>query len=120
MDSYKHVNIDQLNEMTEGSNELIHDLIYMFMKQVPIFSEQLDTLYHKGEYLELGKLAHKIKGSVSTMGIADLANNMKELETLAKGSQHAEKYPELINKYKTISAEAIEELKDIINRIKQK
>ena len=117
MDCYKHVNIDQLNEMAEGSHELIHDLIYLFFKQVPVFSEQLDTLYQNGDFLALGKLAHKIKGSVAMMGMSELAESMKELEHLAKENVHAEKYPALIEKYKSVSAEAIEELKDIINRI---
>jgi len=117
MEGYKLVNIDQLNEMAEGSNELIHDLINMFFKQVPVFSEELDELYKKGDFLALGKLAHKIKGSVSMMGITELADYMKELESLAKENTQVEKYPELIKKYNTISAEAVEELKDIINRL---
>jgi HPt (histidine-containing phosphotransfer) domain-containing protein len=118
MDHYRYVDYDFLNAMAEGSNELIHDLIYMFIKQVPIFSEQLDSLLHKGEHLALGKLAHKIKGSVSTMGISELAENMKMLENLAKESKQVSRYPELIENFKSISAQAIEELKDIINRYK--
>lgn len=117
MESYKYVNIDQLNEMAEGSNELIHDLINMFFKQVPVFSEQLDTLYKNGDFIALGKLAHKIKGSVAMMGISELADYMRELEYLAKDSAKTEKYPELISKYNSISANAVEELKDIINRL---
>jgi HPt (histidine-containing phosphotransfer) domain-containing protein len=118
VDQYKYVDYDFLNAMAEGSNELIHDLIHMFIKQVPIFSEQLDLLLQKGEHLALGKLAHKIKGSVSTMGIYELAENMKVLENLAIESKQVDRYPELIENYKSISAEAIEELKDIINRYK--
>lgn len=117
MNDYKFVSLDQINELTDGSPELIHDLISMFLKQVPVFAEQLDTLYKNGEYIALGKLAHKIKGSVSILGISELASYMKELENLACENSQAEKYPELILKYKTISTEAVKELKDIINRL---
>jgi HPt (histidine-containing phosphotransfer) domain-containing protein len=116
MEGYRFVNIEQLNEMAEGNDELINDLVNLFFKQVPVFSEQLDTFYKSGDFLSLGRLAHKIKGSVSMLGITELADYMKELENLAKENLHAEKYPDLINKYKTISTKAVEELKDIINR----
>ena len=117
MESYRFVDYNQLQEMADGSSQLINDLITMFFKQVPVFSEQLDSLYQAGDFISLGKLAHKIKGSASMMGITELAGYMKELEYLAKDSLQVEKYPELINKYKTISAEAVEELKDIVNRL---
>ncbi|HOP02848.1 MAG TPA: Hpt domain-containing protein [Tenuifilaceae bacterium] len=117
MESYRFVDFNQIMEVADGSSQLVHDLINMFFKQVQTFSEQLDSLYQSGDFISLGKLAHKIKGSAAMMGITELANYMKELEHLAKEKLQVEKYPELINKYKTISAEAVEELKDIAKRI---
>jgi len=114
MRDYKVVNVNQLNEMAAGSRELVEDLVRIFSNQVSDFSVQLDSLNKNGDYVALGKLAHKIKGSVSMIGITELADYMKELETLAKESKQVEKYPDLISKYKTMSAEAIIELKDIL------
>lgn len=117
MQTYKHINIDLINEVAAGSKELIKDLAEMFFNQAPRFAKQLDELYSSKNYLELGKLAHKIKGSVSTLGITELASNMKELEYIAKQGIKEEIYPELINSYKEISTKAIEELKDLIKRL---
>lgn len=118
MENFKHVNLDYLNEMSEGSDDLIRDLINMFIKQVPVFSEQLDSYYKSGDYLSLGKLAHKIKSSVAMMGINELTVDMKTLERIAKEGKEKEKYPVFISKFNTISNEAIVELNRILTKLK--
>jgi HPt (histidine-containing phosphotransfer) domain-containing protein len=118
MENFKHINMDYLNEISEGSDDLACDLIEMFIKQVPIFNEQLDGLYRSGDYILLGKLAHKIKSSVAMMGINELTIDMKTLESKAKEEKDIELYPVLISKFKTISNEAIIELNDILIKLK--
>jgi len=114
MVAYKHVNLDFLNEMSDGSEDLTRDLINMFIKQVPMFSEQLDNFYQCGDYISLGKLAHKIKSSVAMMGIEELTTDMKALEEIAKEGKKSDKYPKYISKFKSISNEAIVELNQIL------
>lgn len=106
--------------MSEGSEELMVELISMFLKQVPLFQEQLKMLYDQKEYVALGKLAHKIKGSVAMMGITELATDMKTLEDTAKQEVEVEKYPILINKFNRVSAEAVTELTQVLNNLKCK
>lgn len=118
MESFKHINMDYLNEMSDGSDDLVQDLIEIFIKQVPVFSEQLDYLYQHGDYVLLGKLAHKIKSSVAMMGIKELTADMKTLELIAKEAKETEKYPVYISRFKTISNEAIAELNDILIKLK--
>jgi len=110
--------MDYLDEISEGNQDLACDLIEMFIKQVPIFSEQLDSLYRNGDFVLLGKLAHKIKSSVAMMGITELASDMKTLEFIAREGKEIEKYPDYISKFKTISNEAIIELNDILIKLK--
>jgi len=110
--------MDYLNEMSDGSQDLVRDLIAMFIKQVPVFSEQMDNLYQCGDYVSLGKLAHKIKSSVAMMGINELTTDMKTLEFIAKEGRETEQYPVVISKFKTISSEAIVELNDILIKLK--
>ena len=110
--------MDYLNEMSEGNQDLVRDLIEMFIKQVPIFSKQLDDLYQCGDNILLGKLAHKIKSSVAMMGIKELTSDMKTLEIIAIEGKEIEKYPVYISKFKSISNEAIIELNDILIKLK--
>ena len=100
MDSYRFINLDVLKEISEGSHDLMRDLITMFISQVPTFSEQLDNYYRTNDFISLGKLAHKIKGSVAMMGINELTSDMKKLELLALEKKDTHKYPEFISKFR--------------------
>ncbi len=118
MESFKHINLEYLNEISDGSTDLVRDLISMFINQVPTFSEQLDRFYQNGDYISLGKLAHKIKSSVAMMGISELATDMKILENIAKDGKNIDNYPAYISKFKSISGEAIIELNNILINLK--
>ncbi len=118
MENFKHINLDYLKEISDGSTDLVRDLISMFINQVPTFSEQLDSFYQSGDYISLGKLAHKIKSSVAMMGISELAADMKILENITKDGGNVDNYPVYISKFKCISGEAIIELNNILINLK--
>lgn len=118
MGKYKYVNIKHLEALAEGNNEFVMELINMFTKQVPLFAEQLDMHLASGDLVALAKLSHKIKGSAATMGFKQLVKNMKELEELANQNTQTQRYSELIDKYKQLTTEIVEELKDYIHRYK--
>ncbi|MCB8964245.1 MAG: Hpt domain-containing protein [Bacteroidales bacterium] len=117
MNGYKHVNLDVLKEISEGNNDLMRDLIFLFISQIPVFSEQMDHYYQNKDYVSLGKLAHKIKNSVAMMGIAELSSDMKKLENLAQTGKNIHKYPDFIERFKRITTEAVSELNDILQSI---
>lgn len=52
------------------------------------------------------------------MGFKQLVKNMKELEELANQNTQTQRYSELIDKYKQLTTEIVEELKDYIHRYK--
>lgn len=118
MGTYKYINIKHLEALAEGNNEFVMELINMFTKQVPLFAEQLDMHLANGDLVALAKLSHKIKGSAATMGFKQLVKNMKELEELANQNTQTQRYSELIDKYKQLTTEIVEELKDYIHRYK--
>ena len=118
MQAYKHVNVDLLEEITAGSIDLLASLIEMFENQAPSFHNQLQEHLDRKEFALLAKLAHKIKGSLSTLGIIKLAAKMKTLELAAKNQNIENNVQELINEFKQVSHEAIAELNIIHNNFK--
>jgi HPt (histidine-containing phosphotransfer) domain-containing protein len=117
MDSYRHINTKHLIEIADGNNELIHDLIDLYIKQVPIFTTELNELNNTNDFVGLSKLAHKIKGSNSTLGISEIAQCMKELESMCKLGENQDHYSEMIMYHNKISEEAVKELEDLRTRI---
>lgn len=113
MQTFKHVNVSTLKEVTAGSFDLLTSLVEMFKNQAPKFHDQLQEHLNNHEFTLLAKLAHKIKGSLSTLGITELATKMKTLERVAKTNNIENNAQELINEYKQVSQEAIVELDEI-------
>lgn len=110
MREYNHIDIEQLKLVSDGNNQLLTDLVMMYQTQSVIFSQQFDELVHKKDFQAIGKLAHKVKGSVSTVGITALANEMKEFESNISTNLNEQSCLKLIEKFNTISRLAIEEL----------
>lgn len=112
-----HVNLSFLKEISEGSNDLMRDLINMFINQVPTFCEQMDAYLKNEDYCTLAKLAHKIKNSVAMMGIEELTIDMKKLETLCNTKPNFKEIETMVNRFKSISAEASDELRIILETL---
>lgn len=118
MQPYKHVDIDLLLEVTAESSDLLASLVGMFENQSPKFHNLLQEHLDSNEFALLAKLAHKIKGSLLTLGIVGLAARMKTLEQVANNQNTEDNAQELINEYKRVSVEAIAELNKIRENLK--
>lgn len=91
--------LSYLESMSMGSQEMINEMIQIFLDQIPEFTDGLKDLLAKEDYVALGALAHKAKSSVAVMGMDDLAGKLKDLELRAKASQDIESYPALVNDF---------------------
>lgn len=110
----KHIDKEKLNEISAGNKSLISDLLLMFTNKANEYATNLDKLVNEEDFEQLAKLAHKIKGSVATLGMIDLSDRMKDLEAYAKANRADKKIQEIVDQFKTHSKEAIEELNMIL------
>ena len=106
-----------LKEMSGGNKDLIREMITIFNAQVGEFSRDMDSHLEKKEYELLGKLAHKAKSSISIMGMNDLALELKTLENLARDGKQIEKYEGIIDSFKNQTQLAVQELKEVLQKI---
>lgn len=109
----KHIDLSVLEEITDGSPELLHDMLDIFFLQVPKFIKDMEEANNHGDSAKLGAIAHKAKSSVATMGITSLIQEMKDFELLAKSGKNQEQYATYIDLFKTNTEKAIKELKVI-------
>jgi len=114
---YKYIDLTYLVEMSDSNKDLMIEMIGIFTTQVTDFSKQLNVLYKENNYFELGRLAHKAKSSVSIMGMTDLAKDLKELENNAKENLETESYEATIIKFCNETEGAIQELKDVLEKL---
>jgi len=96
---FTYADLTYLESMSVGTNELIVEMIQIFIDQLPEFTEGLTAHLNNGDYMALGALAHKAKSSVAVMGMDSLAADLKTLEISAKEGKDPELYPILVNRF---------------------
>jgi len=88
--------------MTGNDSQIMKEMIELFLNQLAEMRVEIDLLFNEKKWFELSRLAHKIKSSALVMGAAQMAEEMKELELLAKDGKNPEKYPDFIAQFKTM------------------
>jgi HPt (histidine-containing phosphotransfer) domain-containing protein len=112
--TYKYINPEYLESVSGGDAEVIREVVGMFGEQVAEVYEQMKTLFSAKDYTNLGMLVHKVKSSVSIMGMNDLAIMLKTFELQAKDGRETDKYSQYIERFRIETAEAHAELLDLI------
>jgi HPt (histidine-containing phosphotransfer) domain-containing protein len=85
--------------MAMGSDDLIKEMIQIFVEQLPEFTGGLAEHLANGDFVALGALAHKAKSSVAVMGMEALTADLKKLELTAKAGTEQEAYPGLVERF---------------------
>lgn len=89
---FTYADLSYLESMSMGSQEMVNEMIQIFLDQIPEFTNGLTELLQSKDYMALGALAHKAKSSVAVMGMNDLASLLKDLENKAKSGSDPESY----------------------------
>jgi len=110
-------NLSYLREMSAGNKELALEMINIFEIQIKEFAEGMENLLARKEYIQLGKLAHKAKSSISIMGLDELAQDLKTLENMTKENRGHQQYGDIIEKFKSVTNKSISELEEVKQNI---
>lgn len=115
-DHFQMINLDYLNEISDGNDDLLIDLVEMFFEQIPEYQKSLTNLYDNKDWYNLGRIAHKAKSAILMVGMNDLAQKLKKLEENAKEGKNINEYQEIIAKFVRESDIALQELLEIKNK----
>lgn len=113
MGSNGAIDLSYLREISAEDNQLLKELIDMFIQQVPEYQTQLQKDFEQQKWEQLGRTAHKVKASLTMVGLNDLATQMKQLELQAKKGEQTELYKGYIDAFIQETTEAIKELKEV-------
>ena len=102
-----------MNEMSDGDKKFIQEMIDLFREQMDEYNKNMPDLLRKKDYLNLSRMAHKAKSSVAVMGMKKVANQLNELEILARSEEEVDRYESIVNEFLEKSKLAIEELKHL-------
>ncbi len=94
----------------ETGEEIISALTQLFKRDSPAFVENLRQHLVAGEYLQAGKVAHKIKTTCANLGITAGYEICLELETQCKKMNRQFRYTSHIKKLENIILTSMKEL----------
>jgi len=101
---YKYINIEYLESVSGGDNNIIIEIVTLFREQAEEFYKEMTSRLAAKDYHSLSLLAHKAKSSVAIMGMNDLAVMLK-----------TDKYESYIARFKDDTDNALKELDNLIN-----
>lgn len=108
------IDLTYLETLADGNNELIIELMQIFIEQVPEFIEEMNTHYNNKDWDALSAIAHKSKSSIDIMGLKDLQVKLKNLEVNAKDSSEIDSYKGVIDSFTETCNNAIKDANDVI------
>ena len=112
-DLLKVTDLAYLREMSDNDKNFISDMIQSFIHQTPKDIENIWFHFSNEEYDEVSNLIHKIKPSITFMGIYALSDFILEMEDNAK-KRKVEILEQQLRKFDTICNQAFLELKEEI------
>ncbi len=107
---FRYIKLDYLNELTGGDEELMDEMMKLFLENTPEALENLKNLHSQQNWEEIKKAAHKFKPTLSYMGIKELDGVVPEIEKMALAHDPDNKITSLLYTLKHYCGEAIKEI----------
>lgn len=74
--------LSKLHTIARGDEEFIRKMLELFIREIPKTIGQMQEAFQAGDMKTLGALAHRIKPSMDTVGIASVKNDILFLEAI--------------------------------------
>lgn len=103
------IRLDFLSDSVKGNKEVILNILDLFLEQVPEDLNVLQEAIEKEDYLTIRNRSHKMKSSVSVMGMESCMSTLEEMENLGKRSENMERIKVLYDILTTNCEKAIQE-----------
>jgi len=103
-------NLDYLEDLSAGDTEMMKELIEMFLDQAPENITNMKKYLEKGDWKKLGEEAHKLKPTISYMGIQELETTIRTLESNAKNAEELDSLGPLLSEVENVCDKAYKEL----------
>jgi HPt (histidine-containing phosphotransfer) domain-containing protein len=93
--------LDLLIEVAQQDEGFIREMISLFLKTASITLEEINLNFKKGDFVQCGEKAHKLKSSVQIIGDEELHQLVKKIEKEAKTGDSNSELKLLIPKLNT-------------------
>lgn len=103
------INLDFLSKSVRGNKEVILNIIDLFLEQIPDDLQTLETAIENEDYQGIKNRSHKMKSSVSVMGIDACTHTLEEMESLGKRAEDIGRIRSLFDTLSGVCKQAMRE-----------
>ena len=112
--NYQHINLDYLDLMSDGDDDMKKVMIEMLLEEVPAEVSKMNDLHQAANWVQLREVSHKLKSTLAFIGNPVLTNTNQKVEDIAKSEQGLEELPTLLDRITSTYPNALEELKTVL------
>jgi len=109
-DMSKLYDLSIVQSVSGGDKAFIRKMILLFIETVPQNLTDLSTALRTENWEQVGKMAHKLKATVDSMGIKSIHSDIRIVETNAKQQKDLHEIPSKIEKIVSVIDLCIEQL----------
>ena len=110
--------LSYLHDYSSNDKDFVIEMVELFISSTPGFLDEMQNAFDKGEYKTVGRISHKIKPSMTFMGIKNGKELTIELEEVALEGNDIDKISSKVKEVIQLCTNAIEELKDSLKDLK--
>lgn len=115
-----NLDLSYLQDVANGSNDFMIEMIQLFLNQTPAYFEQLDQLIKDLNWPFVAEISHKINPTLTFMGIESARASMAEIEQNARNLKNLETIPPAFKLLKDMSVELFIKLAQLKSDLEKK
>ncbi|WMJ72999.1 ATP-binding protein [Cytophagaceae bacterium ABcell3] len=113
------VDLNYLKEASGGNVGFVKEMMEIFLRQTPGAIAEAKVLLEKEDWAKFRKVIHKVKPTITMMGISQLTEDVKAVEDIAKTSKDYSLAAPLIQKIESICTDAYDELSEELKKLEK-
>ncbi len=109
-------NLDYLRGVCNGDVDFMQEMINTFITKTPEMLLGMRESVQSSDWSQVGSIAHKLKPSITFMGIDRVKQLVKDIEESGKERKNIEELPGMVESLVTVCEAAIDDLKNKLER----
>lgn len=110
---YENINLDYLNMMADGDDEMKKVMLGMLFEEMPLELERMQQECEAGNWTELSAVCHKMKSTLSFVGNPQMTEANQIMEVLSKSGEDINTFPGYITTLQEWWPKVLAELQEV-------
>ncbi|MEQ8572774.1 MAG: response regulator, partial [Fulvivirga sp.] len=107
----KLTNLDYLRSVCDGDLNFMNDMVQTFITNTPVAINELQKASDKSDWDQVSKLVHKLKPSITFVGLEKARTIVKKIEESSKENTGTDQIPGKVNELSSLVQKALSELR---------